>query len=148
MMKTRLTAFAALCLFALPALAAIQLAPGEWRETESGTENGERVKPEVTTNCITAREARDPVKALSRLKTAAGQKCKALHVQSNGNMLAFDITCGDPSKISIAVSLSIMFSSSRHYSGTVKSKVVFAGKTTTTDKQIEAKWIGAVCRKH
>jgi Protein of unknown function (DUF3617) len=138
---------AALCLLALPALAAIQLAPGEWQDTENGTEDGHAVKNEVSTDCMTAAEARDPLKALSQLKATAGQQCKTMNVKEAGNTLAFDMECGDASTMSIAISMTFTFLDSRHYTGTVKSKVVFAGKTTTADKRIESKWIGAVCKK-
>jgi hypothetical protein len=140
---------AALCLLILPALAAIQLEPGEWQDTENGTEDGHAVTNEISTDCMTAAEARDPVKALSQLKATAGQQCKTMNVKETGNTLAFDMDCGDPSsKMSIAISMTFTFLDSRHYTGTVKSKVVFAGKATTADKRIDSKWIGAVCKRH
>jgi hypothetical protein len=37
--------------------------------------------------------------------------------------------------------------SARSYSGVVKSAVTVMGKTTTTDKTIEAKWLAAQCKK-
>ncbi len=139
---------AALCLFAAaPALAAIQLEPGEWQDSETGTENGQSVKNEITTGCMTAEEAKNPVKALSAFKAGAGQQCKTMNVKQSGYTLAFDMECGDPKIMSIAISMHFTFLNSRHYTGTVKSKVVYAGKTTTADKQLDSKWIGA-CRKH
>jgi hypothetical protein len=35
----------------------------------------------------------------------------------------------------------------RSYSGTVKSAVTMMGKTTTTDKKVEGKWVAAACKK-
>ncbi len=144
--KINLVAVFAICLLTLPALAAIQLDPGEWQDSESGSENGQAVKTEINTSCMTAAEARDPVKALSQLKATAGEKCKTMNVRESGNTLTFDMDCGDPKIMSIAINLNFTFPNSRHYTGTIKSKVVYAGKTTTSDKRIDAKWIGA-CRK-
>jgi hypothetical protein len=140
-------AAAAFCLFAMPAYAAIQFDPGEWQDTETGTENGEPVKPEVTTSCMTAQDAHDPVKALTQLRDTAGQQCKTMNVKENGNVLTFDMECGEPTTMLIAVSMNITFLNSRHYSGTLKSNVTYAGKTIATDKQLDSKWIGATCKE-
>lgn len=140
-------ALAALCMFALPARAAIQLEPGEWQDTETGTENGQPAKTEVTTDCMTAQDAKDPVKALTKLKDTAGQQCKTMNVRESGNTLSFDMECGDPKTMLIAVSMTMTFLNSRHYTGAVKSNVTFAGKKMTTDKQIDSKWISATCKK-
>ncbi len=145
--QTAFVAFATLCLMAAPAHAAMQLEPGEWQTTETGTENGESVKPEVTTNCMTAEEAKDVVKALSQLQDTAGQKCKTLHVNDSGNTLSFDMECGDAKQILIAVSMTITFLNSRHYTGTIKSNVAYAGKTVSSDKHLDSKWIAAACQQ-
>jgi len=149
MAKSQLTlgaAAAALCILAAPAAAAITLEPGEWQDTETGTENGAAVK-EVTTSCMTALEARDPVKALTQLRDTAGQQCKTMNVRENGNTLSFDMECGDAKTVLIAVSLNITFQNSRHYTGSVKSKVSFGGKSLATDKQLDSKWVAAACKK-
>ena len=52
---------------------------------------------------MTAAEARDPVKALSQLKATAGEKCKTMNVRESGNTLTFDMDCGDPKIMSIAI---------------------------------------------
>jgi hypothetical protein len=138
---------AALLMAALPARAAIPLEPGEWQDTETGTEDGQPVKPEVTTSCMTADDAKDVVKALSRLQDTAGQQCKTMHVQDKGNTLSFDMECGDAKQILIAVSMIINFTDSRHFSGTIKSNVAYGGKTVTSDKQLNSKWVAAACKK-
>lgn len=140
-------AVAVFCLFAMPAYAAIQLDPGEWQDTETGTENGAPVKPEATTSCMTAAEAKDVVKALTKLQETAGQKCKALNVKESGKVLTFDMECGEPKTMLIAISMNITFLNSRHYTGTLKSNVTYAGKTIATDKQLDSKWIGATCKE-
>jgi len=133
---------AALLLF-VPARAAIQLEPGEWQTTESGTENGAAVKPEVTVHCMTQDDALDPVKALTTLKGVAAQYCKTLQIKENGNTLVVDVNCGDPKIISVAVTMTLTFLSPRHYTGTASSTLVFAGKTMAAEKTFESRWIGA-----
>ena len=145
---TRVGALAAVLLIAaLPARAAIELAPGEWHDTETGTEDGQPVKPEVNTICMTADDAKDVVKALSRLQNTAGQQCKTMHVQDKGNTLSFDMECGDAKQILIAVSMTITFADARHFTGTIKSNVTYGGKTVTSDKQLNSKWVAAACKK-
>jgi hypothetical protein len=136
-----------LCLLALPARAVIPLEPGEWQDTETGTEDGQPVAPEVMTMCMTADDAKDVVKALSRLQKTAGQQCKTLHVQDKGKTLSFDMECGDAKEILIAVSMTINFADSRHFTGTIKSNVAYGGKTVTSDKQLNSKWVAAACKK-
>jgi hypothetical protein len=140
-------AVAAFCLFAMPAYAAIQLDPGEWQDTETGSENGQPATPEVTTSCLKAEDAKDTVKALTQLKDTAGQQCKTINVKENGNVLSFDMECGEAKTMLIAVSMNITFLNARHYTGTLKSNVTYAGKTIATDKQLDSKWISAACKK-
>ena len=132
---------------ALPARAAIQLDPGEWQDTETGTENGQPAQPDVTTSCMKAEDAKDPVKALTQLKDTAGQQCKTMNVRESGNTLSFDMECGEPKTMLISLTMNMTFLNARHYTGTVKSKVTFGGKTIATDKQLDSKWIAATCKK-
>jgi hypothetical protein len=134
------------CLFAAaPARAAMSLEPGEWEDTETGTENGQPIEAEVTRDCMSAEEASDPAKALTAMKDAAGQ-CRKFDFQEKGNVLSIVMQCGDPAQMSIDMVATYTIVSPRHYTGTVKSTVSFAGRKTTSDKKIESKWIGA-CKK-
>lgn len=133
------------CLFAAPAQAAMSLEPGEWEDTESGTENGQPVETEVTRDCMTAEEATDPVKALTAMKDAAGQ-CRKFDFQEKGNVITIDLQCGDPAQMAIDMVATYTLISPRHYTGTVKSTVSFGGRKTTSDKKIVSKWVGA-CKK-
>jgi hypothetical protein len=145
--KRIFVAIAALCLAAGPTGAAVRLEPGLWQDTEAGSENGEPAKPEVSTECVTAADSKDPVKALTRFKNTAGQQCKTMNDNENGNTLSFNMECGDPKLMLISLSMTMNFLDARHYTGTVKSTVVFGGKQMSADKTIDAKWISAVCNK-
>lgn len=137
----RLMLCAAACLVAAPAFA-MQLEPGEWQGTETGTENGEPARPETTSGCITSADTKDLVKTLGSLKEIAGNKCKAAQMQEKDKTLTFKLECGSSDALSIVVDTTITFDTSRHYSGTVKSRFSMAGKTTSSDKQFDSKWIG------
>ena len=142
-----LALLASACFFQTPAHAAMQLDSGEWQDTETGTEDGKPVEPEVTTSCMTAEEAKDVVKALTQLQQGAGQQCKTMHVNDKGTTLSFDMECGEAKTMLIAVNLNITFLNARHYTGTVKSNVTYGGKTISSDKQLDSKWIAAACTK-
>jgi hypothetical protein len=130
--------------FATPAFA-IELDPGMWQDTETGEEDGKPVKPEITSDCMTPEEAKDPVKSLSVMKDTAGQ-CKKLDVKQSGNTVSIVMLCGDPKEMSIDLTGTYTFLDKRHYTGTMKSVIIIAGKKTTASKTVESKWIGA-CKK-
>ena len=136
----------ALCLAAPGADGRTVLEPGLWQDTETGTENGQPVKPEVTTECMSAEDAADPAKSLSDLKGGAGQQCSKMDVRSSGNTFSIDMRCGDPRQFSMEMTATYTIHNRRHYSGRLKSTVVLGGQKTTSDKQIESKWISA-CNK-
>jgi hypothetical protein len=131
--------------FAAPAHAAIQLTPGNWQDTETGTEDGKPVPPQVTAECMTPEEAKDPVKILTAMKDQAGQ-CQKVEVKQNGNTVSFVMQCGDPKQMSFDIAATYTFHSPKHYSGTLKSVVILAGKKTTADKKVDSIWLGA-CKK-
>lgn len=136
-----LVAFAA----TLPARAAVQLEPGLWQDTETGLQNGKPAKPEVSTDCLSAEEARDPVKTI--LNDTEGQQCETLNVKENGNTVAVEMKCGDPKKTWIEIDMTINFLSARHYKGAIKSLVIFGGQKVISEKTIDSKWLAASCKK-
>ncbi len=133
---------ALLLLAASPALATVELEPGMWQDTETGEEDGKPAKPEVTSDCMTPEEAKDPVKSLSVMKDTGGQ-CKKLEIKEKGNVVSIEMQCGDPKEMSIEMSGTYTFLDRRHYTGTMKSTVILAGKKTTANKTVDSKWIGA-----
>ncbi len=128
-----------------PSFAAIELTPGAWQDTETGEENGKQVPPQVTTDCVTPEEARDPVKVLTAMKDQAGE-CSRLDVRQNGNVVTFTMQCGDPKMMSMDVRATYTFIDAKHYTGVLTSTVVLAGKKTTASKQVVSVWTGA-CKK-
>ena len=129
-------------LAAHPARAAIELEPGMWQDTETGEENGQPTKPEVTSDCMTPEEAKDPVKSLSVMKDSGGQ-CKKLEIKENGNVVTIDMQCGDPKDMSSDMSGTYTFLDRRHYTATMKSTIIHGGQTVTANKAVDSKWTGA-----
>jgi hypothetical protein len=134
---------------ATPALAAIELDPGTWQDTETGSENGKAAKPEVSTDCMTAEDARDPMKALAKMKEGPGaDQCKTLDVQQNGNVVSLKMKCGDAKQgMTMEMSGTFTFIDRRHYTTSMKTAISFGGQTMTSDKQVESKWVAAACKK-
>ena len=82
---------------ALPTLAAaIEIEPGQWESRETSTVDGKQEEPEISIDCVTAEDARDPVKALSGMQDEAGGKCRMFDVNEAGNVVSFAMKCGDP----------------------------------------------------
>ena len=130
-------------------MAAIELEPGTWQDNETGTENGKPAKPEVTSDCMTAEDAKDPMKALAKMKEgdSAGQ-CKTLDVQQNGNVVSLTMKCGDAKQgMTMEMSGTFTFIDRRHYTTAMKTAISFGGQTMTADKEIDSKWIAAACKK-
>ena len=138
--------FAAVSLIAtLPARAAREIEPGLWQLTETGIENGQPAKPEVSTDCLSPEDARNPIKTI--LKDTEGQQCDTLNVKENGNTVVVEMKCVDSSKTRIEIDMTINFDSARHYGGTIKSLVFFGGQKIALEKTVDAKWLAGACKK-
>jgi hypothetical protein len=133
---------AAIWLLTAPAFAAVELEPGEWQDTETGTENGQPAKTQVTTDCMTPEDAKDPVKALMAERAQQAGQCKAFDVKPSGNMVTFTMQCGDPKQMSFDIAGTMTFLDRKHYTGEMKSTIIFAGQKMTSDKKIDSKWLG------
>ena len=144
-LRTSIAALAALYLLAAPAYAAIELEPGMWQDTETGTEDGKPLKPDVSTDCMTPEEAKDPLKGLAAMSDI-GEQCKTKDVKQSGNTVTLVVQCGGPNRMSADMTTTYTFVDRKHYTGTIKSTVTMAGKQITFDKKVDSKWIGA-CKK-
>jgi hypothetical protein len=129
------------------AYAAIELEPGTWQDTETGMENGKPAKAEVTTDCMTAEDARDPVKSLAKMQAEGAGQCKTLDVKQNGNVVSLKMQCGDDKQGSVALDGTFTFIDRKHYITAMKSTISFGGQKMTADKQVDSKWIAAECKK-
>jgi len=129
------------------AYAAIELEPGMWQDTETGIENGQPAKPEVTSDCISAEDAKDPVKSLAKMQAEGAGQCKTLDIKPNGNVITLNMQCGDDKQGMMELSGTFTFVDRKHYMTSMKSTISFGGQTMTADKQVDSKWVAAECKK-
>ena len=126
---------------ASPARAAIELEPGQWQDTETGTEDGKPIKPEVTTDCVSVEDAKEPLRSLAATKGMAG-KCEKLDIKESGNTVSVVMLCGDPKEARVEMSGTYTFIDKRRYTASMKVMFTMAGKTMIADKKVDSKWLG------
>ena len=129
----------------LPARAAIQLQPGLWEMNQSGTENGEATVPRLGTYCMSPEDGKNPIKAFTAMKGPGVDKCSTLQVQRNGNKVSVAMTCSGAKHASIDAHFAFTFRDLRHYSGRIKTAIVYAGGKIKSDQTLDAHWIRANC---
>ena len=143
----RATAALAILTAAATSVAAFEFEPGAWKEIETGTENGRPVEPAVNTSCMSDDEAKNPVKGLSPEKDLGELRghCKTLDVKTSETGLSMRLECGDPKQVQMAFNVSYIFNNDKSYTGTVKSVVTMSGKSSTSEKKIEGRWMSSIC---
>ena len=130
------------------AYAAIELEPGEWQDSETGMENGKPAKPEVTTDCMNAEDAKDPVKSLAKMQAEGAGQCEKIDVKPNGNVVTLNMKCGDEKQgMLMELSGTFTFIDRKHYTTSMKSTIAMGGQKITADKQVDSKWVAAECKK-
>ena len=139
-------ALAVLVAASLPSQA-FEFEPGAWKEIETGTEDGKPVPAATNATCMTPDEAKDPLKGLSPEKGVGDLRghCRMFDVKQSETRLSMRLECGDPQKLQIKFTVDYTFNSPRSYSGTVRSAVTMSGKSATTDKKIEGRWVSGIC---
>lgn len=137
----QLVAAAFVLALATPAHAAIELDLGQWQDTETGEEDGKPVKPEITTDCVSAEEAKEPLKALRATKDMAG-KCEKLDIKESGNTVTVAMLCGDLKEARADMTGTYTFIDKRRYIATMKITLMMAGATMTANKTVVSKWLG------
>ncbi len=144
-MTTKSILAASFILLASPCLAAIQLQPGEWQTTETGTEDGQPVPPQVETDCLTADQSRDATNLVKEMRDqmqGQGAQCQTFDVKQSGESVSFTMKCGEAKQFHIDISGNFNFVSPTRYVGTMKSAVTMMGKTSTSEKTTEAVRVG------
>jgi hypothetical protein len=137
-------------LLGTPALA-LEVQPGLWQDTETAELNGKAQPPSVTTDCIKPADAKDIVKtAQAQMKESMkdqSQQCSKLDIKENGNVILFEMKCGDPKQGSIDATMSMTINSPQSTSSVVKSTMSLMGQKMVTSTRTESKWIAASCDK-
>jgi hypothetical protein len=132
---------------AVPAYcAALEIEPGQWESSATSDVDGKPGQPDLSTECVTAEDARDPVKALTGMQNDSRAKCKVGDVKQAGNVVSFALTCGEEKLGSIRMAASFTFENARHYTGRLQTVMSVGGQLMTSNMAVDAKWIGA-CKK-
>jgi hypothetical protein len=142
---------AAACLLAAAPARALDIAPGLWQDTETGEVNGKAVPRKVSTNCVTPAEAKDIVtRARAELEKSAKDqavKCSKLDIRQNGNVVTFEMKCGDAKQGSIDATTVITIESPQHTINVAKATIDFLGQKMVSTVTTDSKWIAASCKK-
>jgi hypothetical protein len=72
------------------------------------------VPPKVSTSCVTPQDAQDPVQMIKEGMKDQAQQCA--NVQTSGNVILFEMTCGDPKQGSIDMTMAYTVHSPQHTS--------------------------------
>jgi hypothetical protein len=137
---------AAYMIAAQPAFAANELQPGLWQDTKTGEANGKPLPPKVTTSCVTPEDSKDPVKMLQAEMKKDTQQCNKLDVKQNGNVIIFDMKCGDPKEGAIDMTMTYTVHSPQHSSSVGKTTMTIMGQKMTSTLITDGKWIAAKCK--
>ena len=137
----------AVCVFAAhPARAANEIQPGLWQDTETSEINGKAQPPKVSTDCLKPEDAKDPAKIIQQGMKDQAQQCKKLNVKENGNVILFEMSCGDPKQGSLDMTMTYTIHSPQRTSSAGTSTMSMMGQKIVTSMKTESKWLAAACK--
>ncbi len=151
-MNLRLAAAAGLLSVGLsvyPARAANEIQPGLWQDPETTETDGKAEPAKVSTDCVKPEDARDPVKMIqdSMKDQSQAQQCSKLDVRANGNVILFEMKCGDPKQGAIEMTMTYTVHSPQRTSSVGTSTMTMMGKKIVAKMKTESKWLAAACKK-
>jgi hypothetical protein len=128
---------------------AVELQPGLWQDSETGSENGQPAPPATVTNCLTPDETKDLIKGFSPEKEvkALRGRCKTLDAKQSAAGFSMRVQCGDPAEFALDVTANYTFTGPQSYTATMKSIVTTMGAASVMDKKIEGRWVSASCKR-
>ncbi len=135
-----LAAGSLLALVATAAWAQLALRPGKYNVTLELTLPGAPISStQEDTDCLSAEDAKDLVKAMMR-ELSAEQTCTASNVKTAGSKLTFDAACTIQGNV-VSANTELTIKSDTAYDATMKINA--AGVSTTL--KIAGQWAGATC---
>ena len=138
-------------LFAVSPAIALDIQPGLWQDTETGDVNGKPIPAKVSTDCVAPADAKDTVKRAQTEMQASmkdqAQQCSKLDVRENGNVITFEMKCGDPKQGSIEATMVMTIQSPQHTSSVTKTTMSFMGQKMVSNLTTDSKWVAAACKK-
>ena len=113
--------------------------------------NGKPIPRKVSTNCVTPAQAKDVIKRaqaeLQKSMQGQTQKCSKLDIRQDGNVITFEMKCGDAKQGSVEATTVITIESPRHTTNVAKASINFMGQKTVSNTTTDSKWIAAECKK-
>jgi hypothetical protein len=140
-MRTRgiLAVGAVLALAATAAWAQLALRPGKYNVTMELTLPGAPANSQEDTDCLSAEDAKDLVKAMMR-ELSSEQSCSASNVKTAGKKLTFDASCNMQGNV-VSASTELTINNETSYDAVMK--VNAAGVSTLL--KLKGQWAGATC---
>jgi hypothetical protein len=135
-----LVALLLLALAATAAWAQLALRPGKYNVTMELTLPGAPISnTQEDTDCLSADDAKDLVKAMMRELTSE-QSCTASNVKTAGNKLTFDASCTMQGAV-VSANTELTIKSDTSYAAVMK----LSGAGMNTTLKISGEWAGATC---
>ena len=115
--------------------------PGQWKVTSKTVMNGAPPEPSVKARCITPEQASDVTKTFGPVTGTVNSTCEPAEPQTSGRTMTWHLQCRGQLDFDVAGSFN--FDSATHYTATVISKGVMAGRLISDVKtEIEGERVG------
>ena len=142
-----MTRLAIISLCWLPALAVaaradtLAIQPGQWKVTTNIVMNGATAPPQTKLRCLTPEQAGDVAKTFGPVSGTVNSTCEPAEPETTGTSLKWHLQC--KGQLDLDVLGDFNFDSADHYTATVISKGVMAGKLISDVKtELEGERIG------
>ncbi len=136
----RIFVLAAMVAGTTTAFAADVLEPGLWRivtRTETGGVIG---PPHESSKCLTADQTGDPATTFSPVPSTVNSVCEPIMRRLEGKELTWHLVC--KGQLDMELTGEFNFDTPRHYTATVSTKAVMAGRTMVDSRNtLEAQWV-------
>ncbi|HEY3795759.1 MAG TPA: DUF3617 family protein [Bradyrhizobium sp.] len=115
--------------------------PGQWKITSSIVMNGAAMPSQVKQRCLTPEQAGDVAQTFGPVSGSVNSSCEPAEPETTGRSLKWHLQC--KGQLDLDVLGDFNFDSAEHYTATVSSKGVMAGKLISDVKtELEGKRIG------
>ena len=119
----------------------LAIQPGQWKITSSIVMNGAAMPSQVKQRCLTPEQAGDVAKTFGPVSSTVNSTCEPAEPETAGRNLKWHLQC--KGQLDLDVLGDFNFDSADHYTATVISKGVMAGKLISDVKtELEGARIG------
>ena len=120
----------------------LAIEPGQWKVTANIVMNGAAMPPQVKLRCLTPEQAGDVAKTFGPVSGTINSTCEPAEPETAGRNLKWHLQC--KGQLDMDVFGDFHFDTTDHYTATVTSKGVMAGKLISDVKtELNGERIGA-----